>query len=417
MKKKPTFKQHIRQGVYDLFYIWRQEFRTTFRDQGVLIFFILVPLVYPLIYSFIYTNETLRDVPAVVVDDSRSSLSRQYVRMLDASPDIRVVAHCADMEEAKLALRNRDAYGIVYLPETFSDDIAAGRQTQVSIFCDMSGLMYYKAMLSANTEVSLEMNTEIKIARAGNTTDRQDEVTAYPIEYKDVALYNPTNGFAAFLIPAVLMLIIQQTLLLGVGLSVGTQREGNRFRELVPINRHYHGTLRIVLGKALVYLMIYLLVDVYIVCVVPKLFSLVQIPDVGTLTAFMLPYTLACIFFAMTASILIRNRETCMLIYVFTSVPLLFISGISWPGASIPAFWKVFSWIFPSTFGINGFVHINSMGATLGEVAAEYRALWIQTGVYFLTTCLVYRYQIIRSRKLLLKEREKQLMSQLATDN
>lgn len=134
MKKKQTFKQHIRQGVYDLFYIWRQEFRTTFRDQGVLIFFILVPLVYPLIYSFIYTNETLRDVPAVVVDDSRSTLSRQYVRMLDASPDIRVVAHCADMEEAKLALRNRDAYGIVYLPETFSDDIAAGRQTQVSIF-------------------------------------------------------------------------------------------------------------------------------------------------------------------------------------------------------------------------------------------------------------------------------------------
>ena len=78
MKKKQTFKQHIRQGVYDLFYIWRQEFRTTFRDQGVLIFFILVPLVYPLIYSFIYTNETLRDVPAVVVDDSRSTLSRQY---------------------------------------------------------------------------------------------------------------------------------------------------------------------------------------------------------------------------------------------------------------------------------------------------------------------------------------------------
>ena len=271
MKKKQTFKQHIRQGVYDLFYIWRQEFRTTFRDQGVLIFFILVPLVYPLIYSFIYTNETLRDVPAVVVDDSRSSLSRQYVRMLDASPDIRVVAHCADMEEAKLALRNRDAYGIVYLPETFSDDIAAGRQTQVSIFCDMSGLMYYKAMLSANTEVSLEMNTEIKIARAGNTTDRQDEVTAYPIEYKDVALYNPTNGFAAFLIPAVLMLIIQQTLLLGIGLSAGTAREKNQFRDLVPINRHYNGTLRIVMGKGLSYFLVYALVSAYVLCVVPWL--------------------------------------------------------------------------------------------------------------------------------------------------
>ena len=207
--------------MQDLFYIWKQEFRTTFRDQGVLIFFILVPLAYPLIYGFIYTNETLRDVPAVVVDDSRSSLSRKYVRMLDASPEVAVVAHCADMEEAKLAMRERNAYGIVYLPETFSDDIAAGRQTQVSLFCDMSGLMYYKALLSANTEVSLEMNAEIKTARAGNTTERQDQITVYPIEYKDIALYNPTNGFAAFLLPAVLMLVIQQTLLLGIGLSAG----------------------------------------------------------------------------------------------------------------------------------------------------------------------------------------------------
>ena len=56
--KQLTFKQKVVQGIYDLFYIWKQEFRTTFRDQGVLIFFVLVPLVYPLIYDFIYTNET-----------------------------------------------------------------------------------------------------------------------------------------------------------------------------------------------------------------------------------------------------------------------------------------------------------------------------------------------------------------------
>ena len=101
----------------------------------------------------------------------------------------------------------------------------------------------------------------------------------------------------------------------------------------------------------------------------------------------------------MTASIAIRNRETCMLIFVFTSVPLLFISGISWPGAAIPPFWKYVSYIFPSTFGINGFVKINNMGATLSEVAFEYKALWLQAGIYFLTTCWVYRWQILMSRK------------------
>lgn len=212
-------------------------------------------------------------------------------------------------------------------------------------------------------------------------------------------MFNPTNGFAAFLIPAVLILIIQQTLLLGIGLSAGTARENNRFKDLVPINRHYNGTLRIVLGKGLSYFMVYALVSVYVLCAVPRMFSLNQIGQPGTLALFILPYLMACIFFAMTASIAIRNRETCMLIFVFTSVPLLFISGISWPGAAIPPFWKYFSYIFPSTFGINGFVRINNMGATLSEIPFEYKALWIQTGFYFLTTCWVYRWQIIKSRK------------------
>lgn len=85
--------------------------------------------------------------------------------------------------------------------------------------------------------------------RAGNTTTRQDEITAYPIEYEDIAIFNPTNGFAAFLIPAVLILIIQQTLLLGIGLAAGTAREQNRFKELIPDDPHYNGTFRIVMGK------------------------------------------------------------------------------------------------------------------------------------------------------------------------
>ena len=152
-------------------------------------------------------------------------------------------------------------------------------------------------MLTANTNASLVMNKQIKIERSGNTTIRQDEVSTSPIAYEDISIFNPQNGFASFLIPAVLILIIQQTLLLGVGLSAGTARENNRFRDLIPMSRHYHGTLRIVLGKSLTYLMIYAVMATYMLCLVPKMFSLVQIAQAGTLAAFMFPYILACIFF------------------------------------------------------------------------------------------------------------------------
>ena len=95
------------------------------------------------------------------------------------------------------------------------------------------------------------------------------------------------------------------------------------------------------------------------------------------------------------------------MLFVFTSVPLLFLSGISWPAAAIPPFSKYFSYIFPSTFGINGYVRINSMGATLNEVAFEYRALWLQAGIYFITACLVYRRQIILSRRHMIEAYKK----------
>ncbi len=398
MRKETSLRNIILQGMNSVFYICQKELKAVFKDQGVLIFFLLVPLAYPLLYAFIYTGEVVREVPAAVVDMNKSTLSREFIRKVDATPDVKIQSHCADMEEAKLLLKESKVYGVIYIPESFSSDINKGIQTQVTLYCDMSGMLYYKAILTASTEVSLKMNKAIKVKRAGNTTDRQDEISATPITYEAVNLFNPQAGYASFLLPAVLILIIQQTLLLGVGLSAGTARENNRFRDLVPLSRQYQGTLRIVLGKSSAYFIIYAIVSAYILCVVPKIFSLVQIAQAGTLAAFILPYVLSCIFFAMTCSIFIHHREACMMIYVFTSVPLLFISGVSWPGSAIPAFWRVISWMFPSTFGINGYIAINSMGATLDQVLPEFRALWVQTGVYFLTTCIVYRRQIMLSR-------------------
>lgn len=403
-----------------LWQVMQRECRRLVSRPLYLFCMVIAPLFCYLFFTTLMDSGLPQNLPAGVVDMDDSSTSRNIVRNLDAFSQTGVVAHYSNVTDARIAVQEGKIYGFFYIPSDFSDNIAKGKQTQVSIYCDMSGLLYYKSMLIANTAVSLDMNKDIKIARSGNTTERQDEITGYPIEYEEISIFNPTAGFAAFLIPAVLVLIIQQTLLLGIGLAAGTARENNRFKDLVPINRHYNGTLRIVLGKGLSYFLVYVLVSFYVLHIVPRLFSLNQIGQPGSLVLFVAPYLAACIFFAMTTSIAIRNRETCMLIFVFTSVPLLFISGISWPGAAIPPFWKYVSYIFPSTFGINGFVKINNMGATLSEVAFEYKALWIQAGVYFLTTCWVYRWQILMSRKHAIERykelKEKENLAKQMTD-
>ena len=399
MSSIKKFLRFLSEGISDTFYIWRQELKNIFRDQGILIFFLLVPLGYPLLYAYIYTSETVHNVPVAVVDMAHCELSRDFIRRFDGAPDVKVKSHCSNLGEAKRLVEEQQVYGIVYIPSSFPRDIENGRQTYISIFCDMSGMLYYKAILTTATNVSLDLNQQIKIKKLGYSTARQEEINGKPLLYKDVALFNPSAGFASFLIPAVLILIIQQTLLLGVGLSAGTDREKNAYLKLSDVFRHYNGTFRIVGGKTLAFFTIYAVTVPYILGAVPRMFHLVQAGAVPTLAAFIVPYLLACIFFAMTCTVFFKHRENCILFFVFTSVPLLFISGVSWPGAAIPDFWKYVSWLFPSTFGINGYIRINTMGANLQDVLFEYRGLWIQTGFYFITSCLAYRYNILLSKR------------------
>lgn len=361
--------------------VWAYEMKCALLDEGVMVFFIIVPFLYPLLYAYLYSRENVREVPTVVVDNCNSQLSREFLRRADATADIMIVGHCADMEEAKDMIHKKHAYCMVYIPKEFEEDIVEMRQTTVQLYSDMSGLLYYKAVLSGCTEVSLDMNKEIKAQRLPGATDEQISTFQYPIEYKYVPMFNTQSGFATFIIPAVLMLIIQQTMVLGVGMMAGEEREKNRRHEALP---HIIGKnpIEILFGKTSAIFIIYVVVAVYLACIVPIIFNLVHIWRWSTLLAFMLPYILACSLFSITLSAFAHDRESFIIMFVFMSVPLLFISGISWPASNIPTFWKAISMLFPSTFGINGFVRITEMGATLADVWHELMALWIQVFVY-----------------------------------
>ena len=404
--KERGLLQKIRGGLADAGYIWADEMRNVVRDEGMLIFFILVPLLYPLLYSWIYNNEVVREVPVVVVDDSHTAMSREFARRCDASPDVRVLCHANDMDEARSLLSRQVVKGIYYLPADFATRLGRMEQTAVSVYCDMSLMLTYKAVYQAAMAVSLEMNGRLQAQLAGNTTARQDLVTVSPLAVTPVPVFNPAGGYGSFILPGVLMLILQQTLVLGIGLSAGTARETNRYQDLIPFSRSYQGIFRIVFGKSLCYFMIYAVLAAYLALVVPRLFGFVVLAEYSALLAIMLPYVLACIFFGMVMSCIVRYRENVMLLVVFVSVPLLFLSGVSWPQSNLPWFWESISWLFPSTFGIRAYIRVNTMGAALPEVATEYRALWAQAAAYFILACGVYRYQINLSRRHALERLE-----------
>ncbi|MCR5131394.1 MAG: ABC transporter permease [Prevotella sp.] len=395
---KETLIQRIKEGIKDMCYIWAKEMRSTITDEGVLIFFLLVPILYPLLYSWAYSNEVVQEVPVAVVDLSHSHQSRQFIRNFDASPNTKVAYYCNSVDEASQLVGKQVVHGIIYFPEDFQERTMRMEKTHVGVYCDMALMLTYKAIYQTAQAVASEMNAGIQIAISGNQTNREDEIQTQPLAFDEVEVFNPTGGYGSFLIPCVLILIIQQTLLLGIGLGAGTARESNRYRDLVPVSRHYNGIFRIVLGKSLAYFMIYSVIAAYLTIIVPRLFGYTSLLSGGPLLALMVPYILACIFFGMMLSCLVRYRENVILLVVFTSIPFLFLAGISWPQSNMPGVWRGIATLIPSTFGVRGFVRLNTMGASLADIRLEYQALWIQTTVYFFITCLVYRFQIISAR-------------------
>ena len=382
----------------DLADVSGNELRKIFSDVGVLVFFLIVPLLYPLLYAYLYGREVVREVPVVVVDECRSATSREFLRKTDATPDLKIISYCSDMEEARNLMHRHKAYGLIHIPSEFESTLADGRQATVNLYCDMSGLLYYKALLSGCTMVSLDMNRDIQMERLSGLSDWEKEVQTMPIDNEYVTMFNPANGFQAFLIPAVLILVLQQTLVLGICMLAGTERERRHKGELI-LGESYRNPITVLGGKGLAYLLVYGFTATYVLCFVPWLFNMPQLWRLPTLVAFVVPFLLASIFFGITLSFFVKDRESCFLLFVFVSVPLIFMSGISWPTSNMPDFWRHFAMLFPSTPAVNGFARINTAGALLQDVRREILAMIIQAGAYFMLALFIYE-RLYRSDKM-----------------
>ena len=395
--KKGYLKKTLRQTAE----IFTEELKNVFKDSGVIIIFFAAGLIYPILYSSIYKNEAYRNMAVAVVNEKPACESRELVRRLDATPEINVKYTVNSIQEARKLFAESKVYGVILIPSEFSKDLAEGRQTQVFAYSTISSMIYYRTMYAGFNAVVMGMDKQIQLKNLKDLglTDRQATVMAEPVLSEGHALYNSKAGFSSFLLPAILVLIIQQTLVLGIGLLAGTAREENTFHQLIPYQQKYHGTMRIISGKGLAYLVIYTFISVYNLLLVPYLFKLPHFLNLATIVPFLLPFLLACIFFGMAISVFFWNREMSLLLYLCLSVPLLFMSGFSWPGAHIPVFWRMISMFFPSTFGINAFVKMNSMGASLADVGPQIFAMWVQAGIYFVFAWFVYYWQIKLSER------------------
>lgn len=383
-----------------LFRVWRREFRLVFSDAGVMIFFFGLPTLYPIVYTLIYNPEIIRNLPIAVIDHSRTAESRRLARMVDATDGLEVWQYVPDEPAAKRLMDSKEVFGVLEIPADYAKRLGRGEQANVTYYADMSLLLRYRTAAFALTDVQLELGSQLRteaVDAAGMLVP--GGMSGQSIQAESVMLGDPTQGFASFIMPGVLVLILQQSLILGVTMLAGggyERRRRNGGIDPLAISASTSATL---IGKTLCYLVLYIPLTLYALHIVPLIFSLPHVGNVWHYLIFILPMLLASSMLGMCIAVFVREREASMLVVVFTSVVFLFMSGLTWPRYAMSRFWQLVSDFIPATWGVEGFIRLNANGATLAQESHPYLMLWGLFLLYFIVAWILCRVAAIYSSR------------------
>ena len=365
-----------------------RELLLVFRDEGVVIFFLLLNAVYPVLYAIIYNPEVVRNERVVVVDDNRTHASRDLVRRLDATQEIAIAGYAANMQEAQEAMHRKECYGILFVPRDFGQSAGRREQAHVSLYCDMSVMMRYKAMFTALSNVTQAMGNERMAAVVEPVVNMGGSI----VENHQVPVGNPAMGIASSVLLFILPLVLQQSMILGIAMLHGgsiERRRRNGGRDPMAIEASPGATI---VGKMMCHQIIYVLPVIYVLHYVPLMFGFPQYGNLLHIICLAVPFVIAVSFMGQTLSAFVNERESVFLLFVFSSVVFVFLTGVSWPRYLMSRLWWLVGDCVPATWMDQGYVLMQTNGSTLYQVQHPYWMLWIQVPVMFILAYLVERY-------------------------
>ena len=386
----------------DIIKIIYNEFKAIGTNIPILIVLILGNVGYGFLYNLLYNTNVYRDAPIAVVDMSQSDVSRHFIGYIDAAQQVEVIMKTQDFHEAKRKLLEREIVGFLYIPSDLKENIMRGKQTECLIYGSTLSFLDYLNISEAVNFSSLEINSELlpEMIKNLNMIDVLFLANDKAVDIVSEPLYNESEGYGTYLIPPVMVIIIFQTMMITMAMRMGNEVIMSKSRKVTELECHSISKslcLKIVLGKAITNVMIYIVFSIFFLGLLPLIFHL---PHLGTyldIAIMMIPYLFASAFFCLCLSPFFTDADMPLFLIVFMSVPLVFLTGISYPLELMPWHWKLLHYVFPVAPATLAFVKLDCMGGDLTNIRPEMTTLWIQCAVYFVTAVFVWRRKSLKN--------------------
>lgn len=379
------------------------ELKSIFSDKGALLILLGAMLIYPIVYSVGYFNETLNDLPVAVVDLDQTVTSRKYTGMLDASAGLEVSCKPTNLKEAEQLFMANKITGVLLIPKGFQEDVLLGKQANVAIYADGSYFLKYKTQYQAASYVNAYFSGGISVKRylAEGQTFQQAQISNSPLQPQTHVLYNPSAAYGSFVMPGLILIIIQQTLLIGIGILGGSFSESKASPFVLTAKKRTKEILPLLIGKVGAYILVSLLNICLAIILVHHWFNYPDKANMLDVIMLLFPFLLAVIFLGIALSTLFKHRESSIVFMVFLSPIALFLSGISWPISAMPEWIVALSKILPGSTVVPAYLRLRTMGVELSEVKQELFFLYGQAAFYAVFTIAYFFIRIYFDKRKL----------------
>ena len=320
--------------------IFRKELVHVQRDRGTLVIALVIPLFQLVLFGFI--DQTVTNVPTVVVDQDQTAHSRELMDKLRATHTFKIVRVTADPRDARTEITaGRAKVGIV-IPPDYHDKRVTSDGAKVLVLIDGSDSnVSAQALGAVNGVASDESLNALAASINGAGVHASPALSVQPI-----VLFNPDGRTANFIIPGLVAILLQLIAIVLTAVSIVRERERGTLEQLLVTPIH---PLGLMLGKLAPYLLIG-------ICEMALILSAMRfgfgVPIRGSLV-FLFLMALVYLFALLSMGLFISTRAQTQAqaqqMAQFFLLPSIFLSGYIFPQAGLPFVLRWIGRVLPAT--------------------------------------------------------------------
>ncbi|WP_426277813.1 ABC transporter permease [Chryseobacterium sp. S-02] len=350
----------------EIFQIIKREAQNVSKDSSLFMILLLAPIVYAFMYGSIYLNKGEEKVKLALIDADGTAISRLLTDQLNSTPMIDIIP-VSDISEANEKLYNGEVEGYFYIEKDMEKHILSQKQVNVNLVLNASRFLPSSDLLSAVTKVCLTVGAGVRktyFNKQGMNDDQSMKMTN-PINMDYRPLYNSGMTYGAFLLPGLLAIILQQTLLIGVAASFASEREEKKLINLYNLSGR--NISKLLIGKSSLYFIIFMIFGLFFVTINFSVFGVEIRGNYLDLALLMALFIATILVFGILIGSFFKSKLFTFQVMVFSSYPIFLITGYSMPYQALPKLIQLFSNMLPTTPFLKAYLSIVQAGGGLAD--------------------------------------------------